>query len=76
MGVATETPPPYAPKSFDKILLDGPCSGLGQRPLLKYNLKLAELLSYQQYQRQLVKQVSIYYDTTACTIDPSVCYRR
>lgn len=66
MGVVTGTPPPYAPKSFDKILLDGPCSGLGQRPLLKYNLKLAELLSYQQYQRHLIRQVRIVYLILYC----------
>ena len=51
--------PPYLPETFDKVLLDAPCSGLGQRPQLKYSLKLSEYCSYQVYQRKLIKQVSV-----------------
>ncbi len=51
--------PPYKPETFDRILLDGPCSGFGQRPLIRYKLKLSELLSYHKYQQKLIKQVTI-----------------
>ena len=49
--------PPYSPGSFDRVLLDAPCSALGQRPQATCHLKLQELLSYPPYQRMLIKQV-------------------
>lgn len=45
--------PPYPPGTFDKILLDAPCSGLGQRPQIKNKLKMKDLCSYPPYQRKL-----------------------
>ena len=50
-------PPPYSPGSFDRVLLDAPCSALGQRPQATCHLKLQELLSYPPYQKMLIKQV-------------------
>ncbi len=44
--------PPYSPESFDCILLDAPCSGLGQRPQIANQLQLSEVKSYPAYQRQ------------------------
>ena len=38
---------------FDKILLDAPCSALGQRPQLTNNMKLKELLSFPKLQKKL-----------------------
>ncbi|KAM8967146.1 tRNA (cytosine(72)-C(5))-methyltransferase NSUN6 [Pelodytes ibericus] len=45
--------PPFLPESFDRILLDAPCSGMGQRPSMIYPLSLKELTSYQPLQRKL-----------------------
>uniref|UniRef100_A0A493U2J3 NOP2/Sun RNA methyltransferase 6 n=1 Tax=Anas platyrhynchos platyrhynchos TaxID=8840 RepID=A0A493U2J3_ANAPP len=39
--------------SFDRILLDAPCSGMGQRPTMSYSSTLKELMSYQPLQRKL-----------------------
>ncbi|XP_071960043.1 tRNA (cytosine(72)-C(5))-methyltransferase NSUN6-like [Antedon mediterranea] len=45
--------PPFAAASFDRILLDTPCSALGQRPILHSKFTLPELKSYPSYQRKL-----------------------
>ncbi|EOB06002.1 Putative methyltransferase NSUN6, partial [Anas platyrhynchos] len=45
--------PPFLPESFDRILLDAPCSGMGQRPTMSYSSTLKELMSYQPLQRKL-----------------------
>ncbi|EDV22957.1 uncharacterized protein TRIADDRAFT_28123, partial [Trichoplax adhaerens] len=48
--------PPFALESFDRILLDPPCSGMGQRPCLAYKMSAKELRSYSCYQRKLLSQ--------------------
>ncbi|XP_061853366.1 tRNA (cytosine(72)-C(5))-methyltransferase NSUN6 isoform X1 [Colius striatus] len=45
--------PPFLPESFHRILLDAPCSGMGQRPNMVYSLSLKEVTSYQPLQRKL-----------------------
>ncbi|ESN95243.1 hypothetical protein HELRODRAFT_87021, partial [Helobdella robusta] len=40
-------------ESFDKILLDAPCSGLGQRPSIINDITSSQLSSYPQLQMQL-----------------------
>ncbi|XP_048163426.1 tRNA (cytosine(72)-C(5))-methyltransferase NSUN6-like isoform X2 [Corvus hawaiiensis] len=45
--------PPFLPESFDRILLDAPCSGMGQRPNMAYSSTLKEVASYQPLQRKL-----------------------
>ncbi|CAJ1082528.1 tRNA (cytosine(72)-C(5))-methyltransferase NSUN6 isoform X2 [Xyrichtys novacula] len=45
--------PPFAPESFDRVLLDAPCSGLGQRPTMANTWSLKEVCSYQPLQRKL-----------------------
>ncbi|XP_073763718.1 tRNA (cytosine(72)-C(5))-methyltransferase NSUN6 isoform X3 [Danio rerio] len=45
--------PPFPEESFDRILLDAPCSGLGQRPNMSYSWSLKEVCSYQPLQRKL-----------------------
>ncbi|XP_073437951.1 tRNA (cytosine(72)-C(5))-methyltransferase NSUN6 isoform X2 [Dendrobates tinctorius] len=45
--------PPFPPESFDRVLLDAPCSGMGQRPIMAGALSLKELTSYQPLQRKL-----------------------
>lgn len=47
--------PPFPPESFDRILLDAPCSALGNRPLLSCNLNSKMLQSYPKVQRKLFK---------------------
>ena len=63
-------PPPYPSEVFDRILLDGPCSALGQRPQACYQLSLKELCSYQPYQRKLFKQVQLS-KYTQWSLEPS-----
>ena len=45
--------PPYLPESFQRILLDAPCSALGQRPQFRNSMKLKELNSFPKLQRQI-----------------------
>ncbi|XP_047611475.1 tRNA (cytosine(72)-C(5))-methyltransferase NSUN6 isoform X3 [Phacochoerus africanus] len=49
----TEGEPPFLPESFDRILLDAPCSGMGQRPNMACTWTLKEVTSYQPLQRKL-----------------------
>ncbi|KAG9476581.1 hypothetical protein GDO78_003231 [Eleutherodactylus coqui] len=51
--------PPFPPESFDRVLLDAPCSGMGQRPNMSCALSLKELTSYQPLQRKLFSTVSL-----------------
>ncbi|XP_070926525.1 tRNA (cytosine(72)-C(5))-methyltransferase NSUN6 isoform X8 [Macaca nemestrina] len=53
----TEGEPPFLPESFDRILLDAPCSGMGQRPNMACTWSLKELASYQPLQRKLFTAV-------------------
>ncbi|XP_043920576.1 tRNA (cytosine(72)-C(5))-methyltransferase NSUN6 [Protopterus annectens] len=46
--------PPFLAESFDRILLDAPCSGMGQRPNMVYSWSLKEVKSYQPLQRKLL----------------------
>ncbi|XP_034026609.1 tRNA (cytosine(72)-C(5))-methyltransferase NSUN6 [Thalassophryne amazonica] len=46
--------PPFLPESFDRVLLDAPCSGLGQRPSMASTWSLKEICSYQPLQRKLI----------------------
>ncbi|XP_035269886.1 tRNA (cytosine(72)-C(5))-methyltransferase NSUN6 isoform X1 [Anguilla anguilla] len=45
--------PPFPEESFDRVLLDAPCSGLGQRPNMGCSWSLREIRSYQPLQRKL-----------------------
>ncbi|XP_038611581.1 tRNA (cytosine(72)-C(5))-methyltransferase NSUN6 [Tachyglossus aculeatus] len=46
--------PPFSPEAFDRILLDAPCSGLGQRPNMACTWTLKEVTSYPPLQRRLL----------------------
>eukprot|EP00106_Octopus_bimaculoides_P002253 XP_014769695.1 PREDICTED: putative methyltransferase NSUN6 [Octopus bimaculoides] len=48
--------PPYPPGTFDRILLDAPCSALGQRPSCCNKMCLSFLKSFPMYQRKLLRQ--------------------
>ncbi|XP_026147717.1 tRNA (cytosine(72)-C(5))-methyltransferase NSUN6 isoform X4 [Mastacembelus armatus] len=45
--------PPFPPESFDRVLLDAPCSGLGKRPNMANTWSLKEICSYSPLQRKL-----------------------
>ncbi|XP_037294359.1 LOW QUALITY PROTEIN: tRNA (cytosine(72)-C(5))-methyltransferase NSUN6-like [Manduca sexta] len=69
--------PPLPPDSFDKILLDAPCSGLGQRPQLgKKVMSLNMLKSYTIVQKLMTNAVKLLkpggrlvYSTCTTTVD-------
>lgn len=48
-------PPPYPPSSFKWILLDAPCSALGQRPQIQTKCTSKELNSFPVMQRKLLE---------------------
>lgn len=49
------TKPPFPPLSFSAILLDPPCSALGQRPILHNSISPSQLKSYVILQRRFLK---------------------
>ena len=42
----------FCRESFDRILLDGPCSGIGLRPKFQEEKSLEEILGFEDYQRK------------------------
>lgn len=50
--------PTFPSETFDKILLDAPCSGLGNRPMLRYNFSVKMIESFPALQRKLFHSVS------------------
>uniref|UniRef100_S4PK22 Putative methyltransferase NSUN6 n=1 Tax=Pararge aegeria TaxID=116150 RepID=S4PK22_9NEOP len=70
--------PPFSSKTFDKVLLDAPCSGLGQRPQLsECKMSPKMLQSYKFVQRKLFDAAvqvlkvggKLVYSTCTVTID-------
>eukprot|EP00088_Acartia_fossae_P047166 TRINITY_DN5111_c0_g1_i1.p1 TRINITY_DN5111_c0_g1~~TRINITY_DN5111_c0_g1_i1.p1 ORF type:complete len:447 (-),score=97.17 TRINITY_DN5111_c0_g1_i1:9-1349(-) len=49
------TPPPYPKGQFDRVLLDAPCSALGQRPQFTNSIRAKELASFPRVQRSLFR---------------------
>lgn len=48
--------PPFNSEIFDKILLDAPCSGVGNRPQLSNTLSIKMAESYPRIQRKLLRE--------------------
>lgn len=46
--------PPFMKESFDKILLDAPCTGLGNRPVFTTKISTNELSSFPKLQKKLL----------------------
>ena len=44
----------FPPESFDYVLLDAPCTGLGLRPRLLHRQTIGQLRSAAHYQRKLL----------------------
>lgn len=63
--------PPFPPESFDRVLLDAPCSGLGQRPNMANTWSLKEICSYQPLQRNLFHAVGLTAQSEQNLIDVS-----
>lgn len=53
----SEIRPPFKVESFDRVLLDAPCSNLGQRPLLSIKANETLIKSFPVLQRKLLKNV-------------------
>lgn len=77
IGGRVEKSEGFAPNSFDRVLLDAPCSALGLRPrLFAGEETLKSLRSHKQYQKKMFDQAVqlvrpggvIVYST--CTINP------
>ena len=49
--------PPFPAERFDKILLDAPCSGLGQRPQFVNHIGSKELASFPKLQKKIFATV-------------------
>ena len=50
----------FAPDSFDKILVDAPCSGIGlirRKPDIKYNKENQDFSALQEIQLQILDSV-------------------
>lgn len=60
--------PPFPPCTFDRILLDGPCSALGQRPQHSFKKSRQELESFPVYQRKLLSAVCKFIQVFASVI--------
>ncbi|KAJ0176626.1 hypothetical protein K1T71_007805 [Dendrolimus kikuchii] len=69
--------PPFPLNSFGKVLLDAPCSGLGQRPQLIDKLNPKTINSYKFLQRKLFTEAvkvlkvggTLVYSTCTITVD-------
>lgn len=48
--------PPFGAGKFDHIILDPPCSGLGQRPLISFSKNLLDSTCYPHLQKKLFHQ--------------------
>jgi len=51
----------FAENTFDRILIDAPCSGLGlirRRPEIRYNKTKADILSLKKLQQEIIENVS------------------
>ena len=76
LGEEGSLPSSFQEASFHRILLDPPCSAMGQRPLLRWGNTLADIQHHADYQRQFLCTASkllspggeLVYST--CTLTP------
>ncbi|KAI1301936.1 tRNA (cytosine(72)-C(5))-methyltransferase NSUN6 [Halotydeus destructor] len=73
--------PPYKKETFDKILVDAPCSALGNRPQLCRPFSLKDLHSYPAQQRPILSKAvqlckvggTLVYSTCSVSISENEC---
>lgn len=53
----SDSRPPFKNESFDRVLLDSPCSNLGQRPLLNIEVDKNAVKCFPALQRKLLINV-------------------
>lgn len=75
-NTSLEEGPPFGYGTFDRILLDPPCSGLGQRPQILNKISIGELRSFRTLQQMLFKSAvrllkpggTLVYSTCTVTV--------
>uniref|UniRef100_A0A1A9WS75 SAM-dependent MTase RsmB/NOP-type domain-containing protein n=1 Tax=Glossina brevipalpis TaxID=37001 RepID=A0A1A9WS75_9MUSC len=60
--------PPFKPETFDRILLDAPCSALGNRPILAVKATTKMLDSYPRIQRKLITNAVALLKPGGCLV--------
>ena len=58
-GVADGRRTPYRSRSFDRVLVDAPCSGLGtlrRRPEVRFRVEAADLANFAARQEQMLEE--------------------
>jgi len=77
--VGDATAPPFVPASFDRILLDAPCTGLGtlrRRPEIRHRLKRGSAAELGRLQRRMIEAATALLRPggrlvySVCTITP------
>jgi len=83
--VADATAPPFGPASFDKVLIDAPCSGLGalrRRPDARWRITAADIATLAALQRDIVESASrlvkaggsLVYSVCTLTAEESIAH--
>uniref|UniRef100_A0ABK9MQP2 SAM-dependent MTase RsmB/NOP-type domain-containing protein n=1 Tax=Glossina morsitans morsitans TaxID=37546 RepID=A0ABK9MQP2_GLOMM len=65
---ANDIKPPFKAETFDRILLDAPCSGLGNRPILVVKTTAKMLDSYPRIQRKLINNAVALLKPGGCLV--------
>ncbi|KAL9905770.1 tRNA (cytosine(72)-C(5))-methyltransferase NSUN6 isoform 1-T1 [Glossina fuscipes fuscipes] len=65
---SNEIKPPFKAETFDRVLLDAPCSGLGNRPILVVKTTAKMLDSYPKIQRKLVSNAVALLKPGGCLV--------
>lgn len=45
--------PPFMNETFDKVLLDGSCTGMGNRPIFSTSLTYSRIISFAKLQKKI-----------------------
>lgn len=64
--------PLFAPETFDRVLLDAPCSALGQRPQIGCKTTRKEIHLYPKLQKKLFSSVSTLFKSSGFSLQISI----